>query len=60
MVALRCRLEGNPTFRELLHRIREIVLGAYAHRDLPFEQLVAELQPERVPGRNPFFQAMLE
>ena len=60
MVALRCRLKGNPTFRELLHRIRELVFGAYAHQDLPFEQLVAELQPERVPGRNPFFQAMFE
>jgi len=60
MVALRGRLEGNPTFRELLHRIRDTVLGAYAHQDLPFEQLVAELRPERAPGRNPFFQAMLE
>lgn len=60
MVTLRGRLEGNPTFRELAHKIRDTVLGAYSHQDLPFEQLVAELQPERVPGRNPFFQAMLE
>ena len=60
MVVLRGRLEGNPTFREFLHKVRDIVLSAYAHQDLPFEQLVAELQPERVPGRNPFFQAMLE
>ncbi len=60
MVVLRGRLEGNPTFCELLDKVRDIVLSAYAHQDLPFEQLVAELQPERVPGRNPFFQAMLE
>src|SRR5439155_465726 len=53
MMVLRSRLEGNPTFRELLQRTREVALGAYAHQDLPFEQLVAELQPERVPGRNP-------
>jgi amino acid adenylation domain-containing protein len=60
MVVLRGRLDGNPTFREFLHKVRDTVLSAYAHQDLPFEQLVAELQPERVPGRNPFFQAMLE
>lgn len=60
MVALRGRLEANPTVRELSHKVRETVCGAYANCDLPFEQLVAELQPERIPGRNPFFQAMLE
>ncbi len=59
MMVLRSRLEGNPSCRELLRRTREVALGAYAHQDLPFEELVAELQPERVPGRNPFFQAML-
>ncbi len=59
MMVLRSRLEDNPSCRELLHRTREVALGAYAHQDLPFEELVAELQPERVAGRNPFFQAML-
>ena len=54
MMVLRSRLEGNPTFRELLQRTRNVLLGAYAHQDLPFEQLVAELQPERVPGRTHF------
>ena len=59
MMVLSNRLDGNPTFRQLLQRTRQVVLGAYAHQDLPFEQLVAKLRPQRVAGRNPFFQAML-
>ncbi len=49
-------LGGNPTFLELLARVRQVALEAYTHQDLPFEKLVEELQPQRYLNQNPLFQ----
>ncbi len=55
-LALRINLDGNPSFRELLQRVRDVALQAYANQDVPFEKLLEEIHPGRDLSRTPIFQ----
>jgi non-ribosomal peptide synthetase component F len=57
-LALRIRLDGNPSFRQQLAQVRDLTLDAYAHQELPFGLLVRELKPQRSAAYNPLFQVL--
>ena len=57
-LVLRADLAGDPTFRELLGRVREGTVAAHERADLPFDLLVERLRPGRSPGSNPLFEVI--
>jgi len=56
MLVMRTDISGNPSFIDLVKRVKKVALGAYAHQDLPFEKVVEKLQPERLLNHTPLFQ----
>jgi Condensation domain/AMP-binding enzyme len=60
LIALRTDFSSNPTFGELLRQVCGTVMGAYQHQDIPFERIVEDLRPVRIPGRSPLFQVTLD
>jgi|GEM_PF-375899 len=58
LLALRINLKGDPSFRELLGRVKAVTIGAYEHQEVPFEQIVSALRPDRSLSKTPFVQAL--
>ena len=55
-LVLQTPCDGNPTFRQLVHRVHDTAIEAFEHQDMPFDALVEHLRPERLDLRNPLFQ----